>query len=99
MGSLKIEYKPTDIVVPDQFFDRTRHRPDTFFGNGLVAHVSMADPVCPRLSALAAEAAREAGVAITREMLAQVKDRVAGAYIMPPFNKVDLAVRVVEALE
>jgi 5'-methylthioadenosine phosphorylase len=40
VGSLKLEYKPTDIVVPDQFFDRTRHRPDTFFGNGLVAHVS-----------------------------------------------------------
>ena len=40
VGSMKIDYKPTDIVVPDQFYDRTRHRPDTFFGNGLVAHVS-----------------------------------------------------------
>ena len=49
VGSLKIEYKPTDIVVPDQFFDRTRHRADTFFGNGLVAHVSLAKPICPRL--------------------------------------------------
>ncbi len=41
---------PGDIVVPDQFFDRTRHRPDTFFGDGLVAHVSVAHPVCPALA-------------------------------------------------
>jgi 5'-methylthioadenosine phosphorylase len=64
VGSLKIEYKPTDIVVPDQFFDRTRHRPDTFFGNGLVAHVSMAKPVCPRLIGVAVEAARAAGATV-----------------------------------
>jgi 5'-methylthioadenosine phosphorylase len=64
VGSLKIEYKPTDIVVPDQFFDRTRHRPDTFFGNGLVAHVSMAKPICPRLLDVAAEAARAAGATV-----------------------------------
>lgn len=49
VGSMQEAYAPTHIVVPDQFIDRTRHRPDTFFGNGLVAHVSMADPVCPRL--------------------------------------------------
>ena len=61
VGSMKIEYKPTHIVVPDQFFDRTRHRPDTFFGEGLVAHVSMADPICPQMIPLMAEAAREAG--------------------------------------
>ncbi|MEJ2086021.1 MAG: S-methyl-5'-thioadenosine phosphorylase, partial [Acidobacteriota bacterium] len=42
VGSMKIEYQPTDILVPDQFFDRTRHRADTFFGDGLVAHVSLA---------------------------------------------------------
>lgn len=64
VGSLKLEYKPTDIVVPDQFFDRTRHRPDTFFGNGLVAHVSMAKPICPRLLDVAAEAARAAGATV-----------------------------------
>jgi 5'-methylthioadenosine phosphorylase len=64
VGSLKIEYKPTDIVVPDQFFDRTRHRADTFFGNGLVAHVSIARPVCPRLIGIAAEAARGAGATV-----------------------------------
>ena len=64
VGSLKLEYKPTDIVVPDQFFDRTRHRPDTFFGNGLVAHVSMAKPICPRLLEVAAEAAAAAGATV-----------------------------------
>ncbi|MGB6992784.1 MAG: MTAP family purine nucleoside phosphorylase, partial [Thermoanaerobaculia bacterium] len=42
VGSMKIDYRPTDIVIPDQFFDRTRHRKDTFFGDGLVAHVSLA---------------------------------------------------------
>ncbi len=61
VGSMKEQYAPTHIVVPDQFFDRTRHRPDTFFGDGLVAHVSLADPVCPEMVALAVEAAREAG--------------------------------------
>ncbi len=64
VGSLKIEYEPTDILVPDQFYDRTRHRPDTFFGNGLVAHVSLADPVCPRLSKLLVEGARAAGAKV-----------------------------------
>ncbi|MBW8877789.1 MAG: S-methyl-5'-thioadenosine phosphorylase [Acidobacteria bacterium] len=66
VGSLKIEYKPTDIVVPDQFFDRTRHRVDTFFGNGLVAHVSLAKPICPRLLGAAAESARAAGATVHR---------------------------------
>ncbi len=66
VGSLKIEYKPTDIVVPDQFFDRTRHRVDTFFGNGLVAHVSIAKPICPRLIGSAVEAARAAGATVHR---------------------------------
>jgi 5'-methylthioadenosine phosphorylase len=66
VGSLKIEYKPTDIVVPDQFFDRTRHRVDTFFGNGLVAHVSLAKPICPRLIGDAVAAARAAGATVHR---------------------------------
>ncbi len=61
VGSMKLEYRPTDIVVPDQFFDRTRHRPDTFFGNGLVAHVSLARPICPRLQALFYDSAQKAG--------------------------------------
>jgi 5'-methylthioadenosine phosphorylase len=66
VGSLKIEYKPTDIVVPDQFYDRTRHRVDTFFGNGLVAHVSLAKPICPRLIDVGVTAARAAGATVHR---------------------------------
>lgn len=61
VGSMKLAYEPTHIVVVDQFYDRTRHRPDTFFGEGLVAHVSMADPICPNMIPLMADAAREAG--------------------------------------
>jgi 5'-methylthioadenosine phosphorylase len=61
VGSMQLEYKPTHIVVPDQFFDRTRHRPDTFFGEGIVAHVSFARPVCPELVPVFAESARAAG--------------------------------------
>jgi 5'-methylthioadenosine phosphorylase len=61
VGSMKLEYRPRDIVVPDQFFDRTRHRVDTFFGNGLVAHVSLAQPICPQLVPLFAAGARAAG--------------------------------------
>jgi 5'-methylthioadenosine phosphorylase len=64
VGSMKLAYKPTDIVVPDQFYDRTRHRVDTFFGRGLVAHVSLAKPVCPRLVPLFAQAARAAGATV-----------------------------------
>lgn len=66
VGSMKHDYEPTHIVVPDQFFDRTRHRPDTFFGDGLVAHVSLADPVCPEMLDLAVEAARDAGATVHR---------------------------------
>ena len=50
VGSLKEEHRPLDFVIPDQFFDRTRGRVSTFFGEGLVAHISFADPVCPELS-------------------------------------------------
>ena len=61
VGSMKLEYQPTDIVEPDQIYDRTRHRPDTFFGNGLVAHVSMAKPICSRLLGVFVEEAKAAG--------------------------------------
>jgi 5'-methylthioadenosine phosphorylase len=64
VGSMKLDYHPTDIVVPDQFFDRTRHRIDTFFGNGLVAHVSLAKPICPRLLDVFAGAATDAGARV-----------------------------------
>jgi 5'-methylthioadenosine phosphorylase len=49
VGSLKEDLRPLDVVLPDQFIDWTRQRPSTFFGNGVVAHVSLADPVCPVL--------------------------------------------------
>ncbi|HKS75197.1 MAG TPA: S-methyl-5'-thioadenosine phosphorylase [Terriglobales bacterium] len=50
VGSLKAEHKPLEFVIPDQFFDRTRHRIDTFFGNGIVAHVAFGDPICSELA-------------------------------------------------
>src|SRR6266513_1045329 len=49
VGSLKEEHKPLEFVIPDQFVDRTRHRVDTFFGDGVVTHIAFADPVCPQL--------------------------------------------------
>ena len=58
VGSLKEEHRPLDFVIPDQFFDRTRGRVSTFFGDGLVAHISFADPVCPQLADVVAGAAR-----------------------------------------
>lgn len=61
VGSMKEDYRPTDIVFPHQFIDRTRHRADTFFGNGLVAHVAFADPICAGVSFLMGEAGRAAG--------------------------------------
>ena len=62
VGSLKEEHKPLDFVIPDQFFDRTVARVSTFFGDGLVAHVSMAHPVCSELSAHVLTACQSAGV-------------------------------------
>ena len=64
VGSMKEEYHPTDIVFPHQFIDRTRHRPDTFFGNGIVGHVAFADPICTGVSNLMGEAARDAGAKV-----------------------------------
>jgi 5'-methylthioadenosine phosphorylase len=49
VGSLKLEHKPTDFVIPDQFIDRTKTRISTFFGNGIVGHSAFADPVCPEV--------------------------------------------------
>ena len=60
-GSLKEEIAPGDVVVPDQILDNTKGRVSTFFGDGLVAHVSMADPFCPEMSRAVAEAVRGAG--------------------------------------
>lgn len=65
-GSLKEQYMPGQFVAVDQFIDRTVARESTFFGPGMVAHVSMARPVCSRLSALAAEAAEGVGAVMHR---------------------------------
>ncbi len=64
VGSLREDIKPLDIVIPDQFFDRTKGRVSTFFGRGLVAHVGFAHPFCPRLSAIAGESGRKAGATV-----------------------------------
>jgi 5'-methylthioadenosine phosphorylase len=64
VGSLKQEHKPLDFVIPDQFFDRTRHRVDTFFGEGIVAHIAFADPVCPQLAKVVEGACRKAAVTV-----------------------------------
>jgi 5'-methylthioadenosine phosphorylase len=64
VGSLKEEYKPMDLVIPDQFFDRTKGRISTFFGEGLVAHVGFAHPFCKPLSGIAYESAGKAGATV-----------------------------------
>ena len=64
VGSLREEYKPLDIVIPDQFIDRTRGRVSTFFGRGLVAHVGFAHPFCSILSDIAHQAGRGSGATI-----------------------------------
>jgi len=66
VGSLREELQPLHLVVPDQIIDRTRARPSTFFGGGLVAHVAMADPFCPVLSDIVHESAREADATVHR---------------------------------
>ncbi|MBW7897753.1 S-methyl-5'-thioadenosine phosphorylase [Candidatus Brocadiaceae bacterium B188] len=62
VGSMKEEIKPLDMVIPDQFFDRTRGRISTFFGEGIVGHVSFADPVCSTLANSLWNAAKSIGV-------------------------------------
>jgi 5'-methylthioadenosine phosphorylase len=64
VGSLKQEYAPLDIVIPDQFIDRTRGRVSTFFGRGLVAHVGFAHPFCRPLSEVAYASGRSAGAKV-----------------------------------
>jgi len=66
VGSLREELAPRQAVIPDQFIDRTRHRPDTFFGEGIVAHASLADPVCPELSRVLEDGARRGGLTVRR---------------------------------
>ena len=66
VGSLKEEYKPLDILIPDQFLDRTMGRISTFFGGGLVAHVGFAHPLCRHLSAIVAGSAESVGATVHR---------------------------------
>ncbi|MCI0665170.1 MAG: S-methyl-5'-thioadenosine phosphorylase [Acidobacteria bacterium] len=66
VGSLQEQYAPTDIVIPDQFFDRTRGRVSTFFGDGIVAHITFAHPVCSDLCDLLAAVGESSGVKIHR---------------------------------
>ena len=56
VGSLKAEAKPLDMVIPDQFIDRTKNRASTFFGEGLVAHIAFGDPICPNLAKILGDA-------------------------------------------
>jgi len=62
VGSLREEIAPLDIVLPDQFVDRTRGRASTFFGNGLAGHVNFADPVCPELLSVVYDSVGRAGI-------------------------------------
>ena len=64
VGSLKEQYAPRHVVVPDQFVDRTRHRADTFFTEGVAAHVSFADPICPAAAKALETAARASGLTV-----------------------------------
>jgi 5'-methylthioadenosine phosphorylase len=66
VGSLKEELKPLDIVVPDQFIDRTRGRISTFFGRGLVAHIAFAHPICSEVARVAADAGEKVGATVHR---------------------------------
>jgi 5'-methylthioadenosine phosphorylase len=64
VGSLREELRPLDVVVPDQLYDRTKARPSTFFGGGVVVHMGFADPFCPYVSRLLAEQGRAAGATV-----------------------------------
>src|SRR5712664_3900138 len=66
VGSMKEAIRPLDLVVPDQFFDATRRRVSTFFGEGIVAHVGMAEPVCADLATALEKAARQTGATVHR---------------------------------
>jgi 5'-methylthioadenosine phosphorylase len=63
-GSMKKEIAPSDIVIPDQIIDRTKGRISTFFGNGVVVHVSFAEPFCPQLSDVLYQAAKKTGATV-----------------------------------
>ncbi len=64
VGSMREEIKPLDIVIPDQFYDHTKGRKGTFFGDGIVAHMSFADPICPELAGVLFNAAKQVGASV-----------------------------------
>jgi 5'-methylthioadenosine phosphorylase len=66
VGSMKEHIRPLDLLIPDQFVDQTRRRVSSFFGDGIVGHVGMADPVCPDLATVVEKAARQTGAAVHR---------------------------------
>jgi 5'-methylthioadenosine phosphorylase len=66
VGSMKEAIRPLDLVIPDQFFDQTKRRVSSFFGDGIVAHVGMAEPVCPELATSLEKAARQTGATVHR---------------------------------
>jgi 5'-methylthioadenosine phosphorylase len=66
VGSLREDLPPLDIVLPDQFYDRTKTRISTFFGSGIVAHVSFADPVCSQLGGIVQQSSEAAGIKVKR---------------------------------
>jgi 5'-methylthioadenosine phosphorylase len=74
VGSLQAEIKPLDLVVPDQFIDRTKNRPATFFGEGIVAHIAFGEPICPKLAAIVTDA-------IASLQLPEVNLHRQGAYV------------------
>lgn len=67
VGSLKLELKPLDIVIPDQIFDRTRIRDSTFFEDGIVAHIGFADPFCPEMNSVLADITGDLGYSVHRK--------------------------------
>ena len=66
VGSLKEEIRPLDIVLPDQFYDRTKTRISTFFNEGIVVHVSFAHPVCSQLADVIEQGAKDSGIQVKR---------------------------------
>src|SRR5512136_391436 len=66
VGSMKETIHPGDMIIPDQFIDRTVGRPSTFFSEGIVGHVSIADPVCPDLSRILFQAGKQVGAKVQR---------------------------------
>jgi len=67
VGSMKESIHPGEMVVPNQFIDQTKGRPNTFFNDGIVGHISFADPVCPTLSQILYEAGKEAGATVHKD--------------------------------